>query len=279
MSAAAESPTEVARTYYNSADADEFYARVWGGEDIHIGIYERPDEPIFDASRRTVDRMARSIEERLLPTTRVLDVGSGYGGSARYVAEKFRCHVDCLNLSERQNARNRELTKTAGLDDRISVTDGSFEDLPYDSGSFDVVWSQDALLHAGDKHRVFAEVSRVLADGGVFIFTDPMQSETAKPEALAAVLDRIHLSEMGSFSMYRNLAREARLAVSAIDDLTPHLVTHYAAVKRDLERRAADLRGHVSDEYIERMIEGLSHWIRAGDSGQLAWGILRLVHS
>jgi sarcosine/dimethylglycine N-methyltransferase len=52
---------ETARTYYNSDDADNFYFHVWGGEDIHIGIYDTPDEAIADASRRTVERMAALV--------------------------------------------------------------------------------------------------------------------------------------------------------------------------------------------------------------------------
>jgi len=39
-----------ARNYYNSEDADNFYATVWGGEDIHIGIYNSDDEPIGRAT-------------------------------------------------------------------------------------------------------------------------------------------------------------------------------------------------------------------------------------
>ena len=31
---------DTARDYYNSSDADRFYATIWGGEDIHIGLYD-----------------------------------------------------------------------------------------------------------------------------------------------------------------------------------------------------------------------------------------------
>ena len=42
-----------AASYYDSTDADHFYADIWGGEDIHIGLYAEPDEAIAAASRRT----------------------------------------------------------------------------------------------------------------------------------------------------------------------------------------------------------------------------------
>ena len=53
------SPTvETARNYYNSTDADRFYATIWGGEDIHIGLYENNTDTIYNASRRTVETLS-----------------------------------------------------------------------------------------------------------------------------------------------------------------------------------------------------------------------------
>ena len=87
-----------AKDYYDSQDADEFYYHIWGGEDFHLGIYEDPDEPIFDASRRTIKTMAAQV--KLDENTRVLDIGAGYGGAARVLASTYGCPVTCLNLSE-----------------------------------------------------------------------------------------------------------------------------------------------------------------------------------
>jgi cyclopropane fatty-acyl-phospholipid synthase-like methyltransferase len=75
---------EEAERYYDSEAADEFYREVWGGEDIHIGIYEPVDRPIAEASRATVLRMASKLEG-LGSRARVIDIGAGYGGSARYL--------------------------------------------------------------------------------------------------------------------------------------------------------------------------------------------------
>ena len=61
MPATSDEATRVARDYYNSTDADNFYFHIWGGEDIHVGLYESDDEPIAEASRRTVERMASHV--------------------------------------------------------------------------------------------------------------------------------------------------------------------------------------------------------------------------
>ena len=263
---------DTARDYYDSDDADRYYATIWGGEDIHVGIYESPDESIFDASRRTVELLASTVGP-IGTSTGVLDLGSGYGGAARYLAGTFGCHVTALNLSAVENRRARVLNEAAGLERLIEVLDGSFESVPKADASFDLVWSQDAILHSGDRDRVIAEVARVLRPGGSFIFTDPMQSDDCPAGVLAPILDRIHLETLGSPGYYRDAAARHGLELVQFDDLTDQLTTHYGRVLEETEARQSELRATVSTEYIARMKRGLRHWIDGGSAGHLAWGI------
>lgn len=269
---------EKARDYYDSGDADNFYFHVWGGEDIHIGLYQSDVEPIYDASRRTVERMAGKIRNKL-NSVKILDIGAGYGGSARYLAREYNVSVVCLNLSKVQNERNRAMNREQKLDHLVEVVDGSFEDLPFKDNAFDVVWSQDAILHSGDRKKVFDEVNRVLKPGGDFIFTDPMQSAGADSELLKPVLNRIHLSSMGSFDVYRKFAGTLSWQIEETEDLSKYLPMHYQRVLQELERRDSELSEFCSKDYRERMKIGLKHWINAGNMGQLAWGILHFRKS
>jgi len=272
MSEAYSEVVNIARDYYNSEDADNFYAIIWGGEDIHIGLYPTGDELIVDASRKTVEHMLQKVS--ILPNHQVLDIGSGYCGAARQLANSSGCGITALNLSEKENQRARELNKVLGLANKINVIDGSFENIPVDDNSVDLVWSQDAILHSGHKAKVLKEVSRVLKPGGHFIFTDPMQDDNCPAGVLQPVLERIHLDSLGSFSLYRQLAKQVGLAEVEIEDLTPQLIKHYTRVKQELTNRRQELCGKVSEEYINRMIKGLDHWINAGECGYLAWGVL-----
>ena len=269
---------ERAEAYYDSAEADAFYQAIWGGQDIHIGIYEGQGEPIADASRRTVETMAARLTN-IDPTSRVLDLGAGYGGSARYLADRFGCHVTCLNLSETQNALNRTLTADAGLTDRVGVVYGDFENIPEPDNSFDIVWSQDAILHSGNRTRVLDEVQRVLVSGGQFIFTDPMQSDTCPDGVLQPILDRIQLSTLASFGFYRTELVARGFEETATEDLTDQLRMHYWRVGKALEDRydeAVALSGQV---YVDNMIKGLRHWVDGADSDYLAWGIMDYRHT
>ena len=276
MSAHYPEAVATARDYYNSEDADNFYAAIWGGEDIHIGLYQADDESIVDASHRTVRHMAELLED-IGPDTRVLDIGAGYGGAARYLADTFGCAVTALNLSEKENQRNREINRERGLSDKIDVVDGSFESIPAADAAFDVVWSQDAILHSGNREKVLQEVARVLKPGGRFVFTDPMQSDNCPPGVLQPILDRIHLSSLGSPNFYRLTCKGLGLIEKLFDEQTPQLINHYSRVLQETERHEDDLQKLVSRAYIERMKKGLRHWIDGGKNGHLAWGVFVFV--
>ncbi|MFQ5470282.1 MAG: SAM-dependent methyltransferase [Gammaproteobacteria bacterium] len=269
---------KTAQEYYNSNDADNFYFHIWGGEDIHIGLYQDKKEDIATASQRTVARMASKITD-ISPDSRVIDLGSGYGGAARWLANNFGCHVTCINLSEAQNERNRQLTEEAGLTDKIEVIDASFEQIPCEAHRFDLVWSQDAILHSGNRTKVLFEIDRVLQPGGEIVFTDPMQADNCLPGVLQPILDRIHLDSLASFAYYRQEAKGHEWEELEIENLTPQLVNHYSRVREELIVRRAELEQHVSKDYIDRMIAGLGHWIEAGKKGYLAWGIMHFQKS
>ncbi|GHC17113.1 SAM-dependent methyltransferase [Aidingimonas halophila] len=263
---------ETAREYYNSDDADNFYFHVWGGEDIHVGLYRDDKEPVYDASRRTVAQMAARLP-KLDATTQVLDIGAGYAGSARYLAHEYGCSVTALNISEKENERGREKNRQQGVDDRVEIIDGSFEDIPFDNESFDVVWSQDAILHSGDRERVLEEAVRVLRPGGHLIFTDPMQDDECPREALEPILARIHLETLGSPGFYRDTLRRLGLEEQDFDDHSDMIAMHYGRIHQVLSEHEDDVGQHVSRGYIDRMKHGLQHWVEGGQRGNLRWGI------
>jgi sarcosine/dimethylglycine N-methyltransferase len=266
---------KTAQTYYNSSDADRFYATVWGGEDIHIGIYTSPEETIFDASARTVRKMAEKLTS-ISAESRVIDVGAGYGGAGRYLASTYGCRVACLNLSEAQNERNRMLNQQRNLAHLVEVVDGSFEEIPYEDTTFDAAWSQDAILHSGNRRKVLEEVRRVLKPGGEFVFTDPMQSDTCPEGVLEPILSRIHLNTLGSVTFYRQVALDLGFQQVEFEDLTEQLVNHYGRVRQELQSRYDELVNTISKDYIDRMIVGLGHWVDGGNNGYLSWGIISM---
>jgi len=272
MSSGYSAADETARDYYNSEDADNFYSQLWGGEDLHVGIYERADESVFDASRRTVDRMIAKLPD-LGPESRVLDLGGGYGGSARYVTRQRGCPVVVLNISERENERGRRQNAEQGLADQVEIVDGSFEDVPYPEASFDALWSQDAMLHSGNRQKVLEEAARVIRPGGYFVFTDPMMSDDCPAGVIDPILERLHLDTLGSPGFYRRGLEQLGFEQIEFEDHSDMIAGHYARVREVLVDREADVAGSISQGYIDRMKDGLTNWVNGGNSGYMSWGI------
>lgn len=273
MSEAAASTDEgvaVARDYYDSEEADDFYRQVWGGEDIHIGIYTHTDD-ISAASRQTVDHMIGKLGD--VAGKQVVDLGAGYGGAARVLAREHGAHVTCLNLSTVENERNRMLTGKAGLEDKVEVVDGSFDAMPFADASFDVAWSQDAILHAPDRCAVLDEVARVLKPGGLFVFHDPMQAaDLEDTSVLQPIYDRIHLPDLASVEFYREELTKRGFSEVETEVLTEQLGRHYGRVREVLLERQEELG--LPDDFTQRMSAGLKLWVDGAARDNLRWAIM-----
>jgi ubiquinone/menaquinone biosynthesis C-methylase UbiE len=215
-----------------------------------------------------------SMLDHLTEKSKILDLGAGYGGSARHLARSAGCQVICLNISDVQNERNRQLCQEQGLADKVTVKHGSFESIPCEDKTIDVVWSQDAFLHSGNREVVLREIYRVLEPQGQVIFTDPMQADDCPPGVLQPVYDRLSLNSLGSFAYYRRELSALGFADKKCVNLTDQLRNHYARVGEELKKRAATLRGNISQQYLDKMLLGLENWVSAADTGYLAWGIL-----
>jgi sarcosine/dimethylglycine N-methyltransferase len=128
---------------------------------------------------------------------RVLDAGSGVGGTARFVADKFGCRVTAVDLTDEYCETAQWLNGLVGLDDRISVRQADVTALPFADNTFDVVFSQHVQMNVADKSRLYSEARRVLVDGGRLALWDIVSGdgrELGYPLPWADHPDRSHLA-------------------------------------------------------------------------------------
>jgi sarcosine/dimethylglycine N-methyltransferase len=102
----------------------------------------------------------------------VLDVGSGVGGPARFLAATCGCRVTGVDLSEPFVEAARYLTGRTGQDGQVSFETASALELPFESGRFDVVLLQHVAMNIADRSRLYREIRRVLKPGGRFATFD-----------------------------------------------------------------------------------------------------------
>jgi len=104
--------------------------------------------------------------------TSVLDVGSGVGGPARFLAATHGCRVTGLDLSEAFVDAARYLTGRTGQSAQVSFQTGSALELPFDDGRFDIVLLQHVAMNIFDRTQLYREIRRVLKSGGRFATFD-----------------------------------------------------------------------------------------------------------
>jgi SAM-dependent methyltransferase len=102
----------------------------------------------------------------------VLDVGSGVGGPARFLAATYGCRVTGVDLSEPFVDAARYLTERTGQSGQVSFQTASALDLPFDDGGFDAVLLQHVAMNIADRAGLYAEIRRVLKPGGRFATYD-----------------------------------------------------------------------------------------------------------
>lgn len=281
-----------AKDYYDSEDAQQFYSAVWGESTIHIGNYVLLEEMI-DASVESIPSASRILlaqklhEQDLISRIRhlmcntspfrVADLGCGYGGFLRDLTE-----TGCVwrgygfDISEAMINRCKSLSAVSAspYKDRISWKVESYLSTSIASEQVDVAFSMDAFLHVGDvlHTQVMNEAWRILRPGGYLIFTDIMQRADATPAQMEGVLERIHLTALGSVENYKVRAQKAGFSFVSFDDMSPCLPKHYGTVKKVLQEKRADgTLKSMNEAFITSMVQGLDVWEASG--AFLQWGI------
>jgi SAM-dependent methyltransferase len=102
----------------------------------------------------------------------VLDVGSGLGGPARFLAANYGCQVTGVDLMAEFCAVANELSQRCGLAGRTRFQPGNALGLPFPDASFDAAWTIQVQMNISDKERFYGEIARVLRPGGRFVFQD-----------------------------------------------------------------------------------------------------------
>ena len=109
---------------------------------------------------------------QLQPGLRLLDVGSGIGGPARYFAAQHNCSVVGIDLTEEFVQVARSLTRVVKLEHLAEFRQASALEIPFASGSFDRAYMMHVGMNIADKAGVFREVRRVLKSDGIFAVFD-----------------------------------------------------------------------------------------------------------
>ena len=257
------------KAYYDGP-ADQIYRTIWG-DNIHLGVPCSDKCPHPEAMEHTNEIMAQAVH--LSPNARVLDLGCGYGSTARYLAKNYGCPITATNISENELELAWERTLEAGLDELIEYEYGDFHDLIYADDSFQVVWSQEAFLHAADKSKVLSECRRVLVPGGTLAFTDILV-RSGPPEAdRPRIYDRVKSPDMWDLSDYQQALEGLGLEINRTEDWSEHVARSYGWVRKQVLKHRDKLLRLVDAGTIDGTVDALGFWVKAANAGKIGWAM------
>jgi sarcosine/dimethylglycine N-methyltransferase len=163
---------------------------------------------------------AAAVAVGLGPTSRVLDIGSGIGGPARYLAHTTGCHVTALELQPELHRIGADLTRRSGLERLVAHVCGDALTYPLPVADFDAAVSWLAVLHIPDRPRLIARIAQALRAGGKCYIEDLSMRAPFAPRELADLHGIVHGTTVTSPADYVGDLRAAGFAEVTATDLS-----------------------------------------------------------
>lgn len=165
-----------------------------------------------------VDEAARRLG--IGGSTRVLDVGAGIGGPARWLAATTGCHVTALELQPDLDATAAALTARCGLRDRVAHVAGDILDGPPAGSPFDALISYLAILHIPDRARLFAACRASLTGRGAMYIEDFTLRREPTPAERDALRVKVQCPYLPPPDVYEADIRRAGFSTVELEDVT-----------------------------------------------------------
>ena len=165
------------------------------------------------------EEMVRLLDPQ--PGERILDIGSGIGGPARWIAYHYRCDVTGIDLTAEFCAAARALGDLTGQSARVEFVEGSALDMPFADASFERAYSQNVVMNIADKRAFYAEAYRVLKPGGVLVLSNLCEGENGPPYYPAPWADTPATSFLATVEETRADIGASGFEILSLEDTTP----------------------------------------------------------
>jgi sarcosine/dimethylglycine N-methyltransferase len=157
---------------------------------------------------------------RISTASKVLDVCSGMGGPARWLAFTRGCAVTGLDLTRSRVESARNLTASVGLSHLVGFDEGDACAMPFANAQFDVVIGQEAWVHIPNKAALIAQCRRVLKQGGCVSFTDIVERSPLLEPERTQMAEEMQFAQIFRPVDYQKVLLDNGFEVTVTEDLS-----------------------------------------------------------
>lgn len=239
--------------------------------DISEEVLQHHDQDHYGGTA-AVDRLM--TEAGVTAHDDVLDVCSGMGGPARYLAWKRGCRVTGLDLTASRVQGATELTAAAGLSQQVRFVQGNALQMPLPDAAFTLAIAQEAFAHIPNKPQLMRECARVLRPQGRLVFSDILRRTALPDDDARRLYEGMRFSEIASADDYRHWLADAGLRVVRVLDLGDEwtaILRERHAMYRSLKAQTVARLGVA---HFERYDRAYAHFVGLYQRGVLGGALI-----
>jgi geranyl diphosphate 2-C-methyltransferase len=279
MSTRANAATDVLRTdyqrsvaaYWNSerdpvnlrlGDVDGLYHHHYGIGEYDPSVLEGPEATRDKRIIAELHRLETAQADVLLdylgdisPTDRLLDAGSGRGGTSFMANQRFGCEVDGVSISQQQVDFANGQAAERGVADRVEFHFRNMLDTGFGTGSRRGIWTNETTMYV-DLFELYGEFARLLEYGGRYVcITGCYNDVTGGRSKAVSRIDEHYTCNIHSRSEYFKALTANNLVPISVVDLTAQTIPYW-----ELRAKSSVATG-IEDPFLTAYREGSFHYL------------------
>ncbi|WP_232107734.1 MULTISPECIES: geranyl diphosphate 2-C-methyltransferase [Streptomyces] len=189
------------------------------------------------------------------PEDRLLDAGSGRGGTSIMANARFGCHVDGVTISEQQVAFANDQAAQRGVADKVRFHFRNMLDTRLDTGSRRAIWTNETTMYV-DLRELFAEFARLLQYGGRYVcITGCSNDVTGLRSKAVSRIDEHYTCNIHPRSEYFRALAANNLVPIKVVDLTADTIPYW-----ELRAKSSVATG-IEEPFLTAYKEGSFHYL------------------
>ncbi len=243
-------------------DIDGLYHHHYGIGEYDPSVLTGPEDTRNDRIIREMHRLETTQAEVLLdhlgditPQDRLLDAGSGRGGTSFMAHQRFGCQVDGVTISEYQVGFANDQAEKRGVTDNVRFHYRNMLDTGFESQSLRGIWTNETTMYV-DLFQLFAEFSRLLDYGGRYVcITGCYNDVTGGRSRAVSQIDQHYICNIHSRREYFNALAANNLVPINVIDLTEATIPYW-----ELRAKSSVATG-IEDPFLTAYREGSFHYL------------------